>query len=91
MVPNGGTFTIQTSVAVQKFSMVRASSTTHAVNTDQRHFALAFTKGKRAGFSYEATVESDPGLALPGFWYVFAITAAGVPSVATFVQITPPT
>lgn len=87
-VPNGGTFTITTSVAVKKLAMIRVSSTTHTVNTDQRHFAPPF-KNEAGTLSYTATVPANPGVALPGYWMLFALTAGGVPSVATFVQITP--
>ena len=30
---------------------------------------------------------NDPGVALPGFWYLFAVDMAGVPSVSWTMQV----
>ena len=68
--------------------MVRVGSTTHTVNTDQRRMVLAYSH-KQGTLSYSATVPKNPGVAVPGFWMLFVLTEDGVPSVATFVQITP--
>lgn len=87
-VPNGGTFTITTSGPVKTIAMVRVGSTTHTVNTDQRRMVLAYSH-KQGTLSYSATVPANPGVAVPGFWMLFVVTDDGVPSVATFVQITP--
>lgn len=65
---------------------VRISSTTHTVNTDQRRIELKPTSAK--GTTYTITIPSDAGVALPGAWMVFALTSAGVPSVAKVVKIT---
>lgn len=81
----GGTFSITTNVACSAFSMIRMSSTTHTVNTDQRRIAL--TAGTTAGTTYTFTVPADPGVALPGHWMVWAL-AGGVPSVSKQVQVT---
>ena len=32
--------------------------------------------------TYSLAVPADPGIALPGYWYLFAVNAAGVPSVS---------
>ena len=84
----GGTFTITTSGAVSTLAMVRVTSTTHTVNTDQRRMVLTSTNNAGT-FSYTATVPADPGVALPGFWMLFALTGNGVPSVSKFVKVTP--
>ena len=34
------------------------------------------------------SVYDDPGVALPGFWYLFAVDAAGVPSISWTMQVT---
>ena len=82
----GGTLTITTGgAAVTSFALIRLSSTTHAVNTDQRRIALTPTG---SGTSFTVTVPGDSGVALPGYWYLFALTSSGVPSVAKLVQIT---
>ena len=83
----GGKFTATTNGAVSKgFSLVRMGSTTHTVNTDQRRIPL--TPTATSGNTYTLAVPSDPGVALPGYWYLFAINSAGVPSISQKLQIT---
>lgn len=83
----GGQLTITTSgPAVTGFALIRLSSTTHTVNTDQRRIAL--TPAVAGDGSFTVTVPADPGVALPGYWYLFALTETGVPSVAKFVKVT---
>lgn len=84
-VAHGSTFSITTNVACTAFSMIRLSSTTHTVNTDQRRIAL--TPTTTAGTTYTFTVPGDPGVALPGQWMVFAL-AGGVPAVSKLLQVT---
>jgi len=84
----GGTLTITTTndAPVTDFALIRLSSTTHAVNTDQRRIALAPTS--QNGNTFTVAVPGDSGVALPGYWYLFALTSDGVPSVASFVKVT---
>ncbi|KAL9098646.1 MAG: hypothetical protein Q9163_005735 [Psora crenata] len=83
----GGTFTATTDVGADGgFSLVRMSSTTHTVNTDQRRVPL--TPSGADGTTYTLTIPDDPGVALPGYWMLFAIDGAGVPSVARTLQVT---
>lgn len=84
-VATGGTFSITTNVACTAFSMIRMSSTTHTVNTDQRRIAL--TPTGTAGTTYTFAVPADPGVALPGHWMVWAL-AGGVPAVSVQLQVT---
>ena len=81
----GATFSITTAGACTAFSMIRMASTTHTVNTDQRRIAL--TPSGTAGTTYTFTVNGDPGIALPGYWMVFAM-ANGVPAVSKTIQVT---
>ncbi len=39
-------------------------------------------------YTYALSVINDPGVALPGFWYLFAVNTAGVPSVSWTMQVT---
>ena len=83
----GNTFTVTTNGAVGKgFSLMRMGSTTHTVNTDQRRIAL--TPSKTNGNTYTLAVPSDPGVAMPGYYFLFAINGAGVPSISKTIQIT---
>ena len=83
----GGTLTITTTndAAVTGFSLIRLSSTTHTVNTDQRRIAL--DPATQNGNTFTVVLPTDAGIVLPGYWYLFALTADGVPSVAEFVKV----
>ncbi|GAB6845825.1 hypothetical protein HNR00_004206 [Methylorubrum rhodinum] len=80
----GGTLSVTTDRAVTGFSLVRLSSVTHSTNTDQRRVPLAVTQ---SGTSHQLALPTDPGILLPGTWMLFAMDAAGVPSVAKVVRI----
>ncbi len=80
------TITTTSDAPVTDFALIRLSSTTHAVNTDQRRIALA--PQSQNGNTFTVVVPGDSGVALPGYWYLFALTSDGVPSVASFVKVT---
>jgi len=82
----GGALTVTTDVAVSSFAIIRYGSTTHTVDTDQRRIPL--TPVTTIDTTYTFVIPSDPGVALPGYWMLFVITSAGVPSVASTIQIT---
>jgi hypothetical protein len=65
---------------------VRLSSTTHAFNMGQRFNRLTFSTGVG---SLLATVPASTALAPPGFYMLFILDTAGVPSVARMVQVLP--
>lgn len=73
-----------TDSAVTAWSLVRAGSTTHAVNTDQRRIPL---NALANGNTYSMSLPTDAGILIPGYYMLFAMNAAGVPSVAKFVQV----
>ena len=70
---------------VSAFSLVRLSSTTHAVNNDQRRLSLSYERG--ADNVYAVDVPTNPGWALPGLYMLFAMNEQGVPSVSRVVSI----
>lgn len=84
----GDTLYVTVNSPVTDFSLIRYGSATHAINTDQRRIALKpkTTSPKKLHFTFE--IPSDPGIALPGYWMLFALNKDGVPSVASTVQIT---
>jgi galactose oxidase len=81
---NGATITVATNRAVTAFAIVRMGTATHSVDTDQRRIALA---PATVSGGYRITVPADKGVALPGYWMLFAMDAKGVPSVARTVRI----
>lgn len=68
------------------FSIVRYGSVTHSVDTDQRRIPLQFLRTDTGVNT--VTFPTDAGVAIPGYWMLFAIDALGVPSVASTVKIT---
>lgn len=80
----GGSLTVASDSTITAFSMIRYGSATHTVDTDQRRVALQFTS---TGSGYSMTVPSEAGIALPGYWMLFAINGAGVPSVAKTILV----
>lgn len=82
----GATFTATTASTVASWSLVRYGATTHTVNTDQRRIPL--TASASAGTTYTLQVPADTGVAIPGYYLLFAMDANGVPSVAQTVLVT---
>jgi len=86
VLPAGGTIQVVTDTAIANFTIIRYGSATHTVDTDQRRIPL--TPISSSGTTYSLTIPSDSGVALPGYWMLFALNAAGVPSIATTIKIT---
>ena len=80
----GADVTVVATGSIAKFSMVRLSATTHAMNTDQRLLPVPFTNG---GGSYTLELENNPNVLVPGYYWIFAIDTAGVPSVGRTFQV----
>jgi galactose oxidase len=81
----GASLKITTAQGVASFSLVRYGSATHTVNTDQRRVPLS--AASVVGLTYTITLPTDPGVLVPGYWMLFAINSAGVPSVATTIKV----
>ena len=81
---NGETITVATDRAVSGFSIVRFGAATHSLDTDQRRIALTPTT---VGGGYELTIPADPGVAVPGYYMLFALDSHGVPSVARTIRV----
>lgn len=84
----GNAFTVQTPDAanISSVILVKNGTVTHAFGMDQREVGLSFTAGSGA-----LTVTGPPNgnIAPPGYYMLFLVNSAGVPSVANFVQVTP--
>ena len=81
----GGTISATTTSPVASFVLMRLSSITHTLNNDQRRIPLQMQFAN--GNSYLLTVPSNPGIALPGNYWLFALNAQGVPSLASNVLV----
>ena len=81
----GSTLTVITQAPVGAFSLMRLSAITHTVNNDQRRIPLQPVAVGNS--TYTMQIPSNPGIVLPGYYMLFAMNAAGVPSVAKTIQI----
>ena len=81
-----GSFQVQTpnAATISSVVLVRAGSDTHAFDMDQRLVGLTFTVGSNV-----LTVTGPPNqnIAPPGYYMLFLVNNAGVPSIANFVQV----
>src|SRR5216684_3305282 len=84
----GSSFQVQTPNAANIASvvLVRPGSPTHAFDMDQRLVGLSFTVGSGV---LNVTGPPNGNIAPPGYYMLFILNTAGVPSVATFVQVSP--
>ncbi|KAF4221702.1 hypothetical protein CNMCM6805_008472 [Aspergillus fumigatiaffinis] len=82
----GAQITIVVDSPISGASLIRYGSTTHTVNTDQRRIELELQPA--GANTYTAIIPNDPGIALPGYYMLFAVGQNGVPSVSKNVQLT---
>jgi len=82
----GSAFTVQTPDAADIASVViiKAGATTHAFDMDQRLVGVNFTPGFQ---TLTVTTPPNGNIAPPGYYLLFLLNHAGVPSVAKFVRI----
>lgn len=81
----GATLAVTTDTDVKGFALVRMGASTHTVNNDQRRIPLVWSR--KTGNAYTLPLPASRGVLLPGNWMLFALDAAGVPSVARIVNI----
>ena len=60
-------------------------SAAHSVDNDQRRIPLTPTSS--SGTRYTMSIPADRGVVLPGYYMLFALNSAGVPSVARIIRI----
>ena len=82
----GEVFEVDVEGDVASFALVRMAGATHSVNLDQRRIPLESTPG--AGPTISVSAPDDGGVAIPGLYYLFGLSADGVPSEAAIVQVT---
>ena len=84
----GRTFIVESpdAASIVKASFVRLGVITHGVNTSQVFYPATVTSG-----SGTVTIQAPPGsYAPPGYYMLFLLNGAGVPSVASILRITLP-
>jgi Domain of unknown function (DUF1929)/Legume lectin domain/Glyoxal oxidase N-terminus/PKD domain len=82
----GGAFQVQTpdAASISSVVLMRNGAVTHAFDMEQRYVGLSFTRG-----SGSLSVGGPPNgnVAPPGYYMLFILNSAGVPSVASMVQV----
>ncbi len=82
----GKTISVKTGGPVSSFSLVRYGEATHTVDNDQRRIRLSIVSSR--GDTYKLAIPSNPGIALPGPYMLFALNSRGTPSVSRTISIT---
>jgi hypothetical protein len=84
----GQSFDVESNDAaqLQRVAFIRAGSSTHAYDPDQRYVGATFTRaGNQLSIKAPPTIEIAP----PGQYLLFAIDTNGVPSAGRFIRIGP--
>lgn len=71
---------------IKSVVLIRAGAVTHSFDMDQRMVGLAFTSAPGV---LHVTAPSKGNIAPPGYYLLFILNSAGVPSVARFVHVGP--
>ncbi|KAI9694194.1 MAG: hypothetical protein M1822_003465 [Bathelium mastoideum] len=83
----GARLTFIADSAVTDASLIRYGGATHTVNNDQRRIKLTPVESGNTRFQYNVQIPADAGVAIPGYWMLFVMNEAGVPSEASTVLI----
>lgn len=70
--------------AIDKVHLIRLGSSTHSTNFDQRLVPLSFTS---SGNDLALTAPLNTYIAPPGYYMLFIVSDAGVPSEATIIKL----
>src|SRR5262245_21976276 len=87
-VQYGSSFDVTTPDAanIASVSLIHSGSMTHAFDENQRLLMLNFTQGSG---KVTVTAPANGNTAPPGYYMLFIVDTNGVPSVASFVRVTP--
>ncbi|GIF10749.1 galactose oxidase-like domain-containing protein [Actinoplanes teichomyceticus] len=79
-------FTVSTrqAASIRKVALVGLGDSTHGVDQGQRYVPLKFSA---SGTTLTVTGPPNGGVAPPGYYMLFVVDAAGVPSIAKIVQV----
>jgi NPCBM/NEW2 domain/PA14 domain/Domain of unknown function (DUF1929)/F5/8 type C domain len=80
----GSSFNLQVSGGASKFNLIRMGSITHTVNNDQRLIPLGFSQN---GATFTVAAPENTSVGTPGYYMLFALNAAGVPSTAKIIRV----
>jgi hypothetical protein len=88
-VSEGTQFTVSTpdAASIRKVALVKLGAVTHSNNMGQRYVPVQFTAGSG---TLTVTAPTNTSTAPPGYYMLFIVNSAGVPSVAPIVRVEPP-
>ncbi|KAF2998698.1 hypothetical protein E8E14_004610 [Neopestalotiopsis sp. 37M] len=91
-VQPGAILVVTTNLPIIHFTLIRYSSVTHSVNTDQRRIPLSadpaeIQQSRKHQWRSNLLVPDDLGVITPGYWMLFAISDQGVPSHAATIHV----
>jgi hypothetical protein len=84
------TLSYSSSLPIASAVLIRPAAVTHSSDPNQRELALPITHDSGAG-ELKVGLTSIENLAPPGYYMVFLVNSAGVPSVAQWVHVGTPT
>ena len=85
-VPFGSTFQVFTpnAASISSVVLIRPGAATHAFDMDQRLVKMNFTAGASV---LDVTAPPNGNIAPPGYYMLFVLNSAGVPSIASWVHL----
>lgn len=86
----GASFEFKACAGIKNASLIRLGSVSHTVNTDQRRIPLAIKPSSNTEDNrviYNTRIPDDAGIALPGYYMLFVLNSAGVPSRAATIKV----
>jgi hypothetical protein len=89
IVTEGTQFSVSTpdAASISKVALVKLGAVTHSNNMEQRYAPLSFTAGTG---TLTVTAPANINIAPPGYYMLFIVNSAGVPSVAPILSVAPP-
>jgi hypothetical protein len=86
----GATITVGTpdAASITSVVLIGLAADTHTLDMNQHFVPVSFTSSSG---SLSVNIPASPSLVPPGYYMLFIVNNAGVPSVAPFIQITPST
>jgi FtsP/CotA-like multicopper oxidase with cupredoxin domain len=88
-VNHGATFTVNTpsATSIAEVVLIRPGAVTHGFNQSQRLVGCEITG--RGATSLQVKAPPDGNIAAPGYYLLFLVDTARVPSVAAWIRVTP--
>ncbi len=84
-IKHGQSLTLNSDNDISRFTLIKMSATTHAINTDLRFIEVPYNSAGNG--VYTLTFPANKNVLTPGYWMLFAINSKGVPSKSKIIQI----